>query len=80
MPTMTSARLLNDVLALSPEERREFALRVLETVDHPTPPDIEEAQVQEVIRRSRLIRSGLADTVASEEVEAELAAIVRGAP
>lgn len=72
-PPMTLAqRLFDEVLALPPEERREFALKVLETVDEPIPPDIEEAHYQEVLRRCRDIDEGKVKLIPWEEVKAEL--------
>lgn len=75
---MIPARLFHEVLALPPEERREFALRVLETVEDPTPADIadiadiEEAQYQEVLRRGRDLAEGKATLIPWEQIKDEL--------
>lgn len=69
---MIPARLFHEVLALPPEERREFALRVLETVDAQSPAAIEEAQYQEVLRRIRDIDEGREELIPGDIVEAEL--------
>jgi hypothetical protein len=74
MPHMIPARLLEEVLALPAEERRELALRVLETVEDPVSPEIEEAQYQEVLRIRRLVDAGEMKLIPWREAMAELAA------
>lgn len=69
---MIPARLFDEVLALPPEERREFALRVLETIDEPISPDIDEAHYQEVLRRLRLIESGAMTVTPWEQIRDKL--------
>ena len=69
---MIPARLFHEVLALPPEERREFALRVLETIEDPAPGDIEEAHYQEVLRRVRDIDEGREQLIPWEEIKHEL--------
>jgi putative addiction module component (TIGR02574 family) len=76
---MIPARLLDEVLALPPEERRAFALRVLETVDPPIPPELDEAHYQEVLRRVRNIDEGRTKPVPHDHVMARLAAIAERA-
>ena len=69
---MIPARLFDEVLALPPEERREFALKVLETVEEPILPEIEEAQYREVLRRRRLLEAGEMKVIPWRRVRAEL--------
>lgn len=72
-----AAHVLNDLMALPPEERRAVALRALESVE--IPPEIEEAQYQEVLRRRRALEEGTEELIDSEIVEAELRAILERA-
>ncbi|MCY1013325.1 addiction module protein [Nannocystis pusilla] len=75
---MSAARILNDLMALPPDERRAIARRVLED---PVPPEVEEAQYQEVLRRLRDIEEGKEELVDWEIVQAELnAKIARHGP
>lgn len=69
---MIPAHLFNEVLALPPEERREFALRVLDTVEDPIPPEIEEAQYQEILRRGRELEDGKATLIPWEQIKDEV--------
>lgn len=69
---MTSARLLSELLALPPEERREVALRLLDSLDEPPSPEIEEAQYQEVLRRVRDIDEGKVELIPWQQVREEL--------
>jgi putative addiction module component (TIGR02574 family) len=69
---MSAARILNDLMALPPDERRAIARRVLESVEDPVPPEVEEAQYQEVLRRLRDIEEGKEELVEWEIVQAEL--------
>jgi phage-related baseplate assembly protein len=73
---MDPARILDELMALPPEQRREVARRALKTVEDPIPPEIEEAQYQEVLRRLRDIDEGKEELIDSEVVEAELHALV----
>lgn len=76
---MDAARILAELMALPPDERREIAKRALESVEDPVPPEIEEAQYQEVLRRLRDIEEGKEELIPSEVVEAELRAIIEAA-
>lgn len=69
---MIPARLLEEVLALPVEERRELALRVLETIEEPITPEIEEAHYQEVLRRRRQLEAGELELIPWEQVRDEL--------
>ncbi|WAS91974.1 addiction module protein [Nannocystis punicea] len=69
---MSAARILNDLMALPPDERRAIARRVLDSVEDPIPLEVEEAQYQEVLRRLRDIEEGKEELVDWEIVQAEL--------
>lgn len=69
---MDPARILDEAMALPPEQRRELALRLLDSVEEASSPEVEEAQYQEVLRRLRDIEEGKEELVEWEVVQAEL--------
>ncbi|MDC0716872.1 addiction module protein [Nannocystis bainbridge] len=71
---MDPARILDEAMALPPEQRRELALRLLDSVEEPSSPEVEEAQYQEVLRRLRDVEEGKEKLVDWEDVDAELRA------
>lgn len=73
---MSAARIFDEAMALPPEQRRELAERLLDSVQEPSSPEIEEVQYQEVLRRLRDIEEGKEELIDSEVVEAELRALV----
>lgn len=73
---MDPARIFDEAMALPPEQRRELAERLLDSVQEPSSPELEEAQYQEVLRRLRDIDEGKEELIDSEVVEAELHALV----
>lgn len=64
---MDTARVLSDLMSLPPEERREVALRALESVEEPVDPDHEAKWLAELDRRSEAIESGADPTFSHEE-------------
>ncbi|MCY1054959.1 addiction module protein [Nannocystis sp. SCPEA4] len=71
---MDPARIFDEAMALPPEQRRELAERLLDSVQEPSSPEIEEAQYQEVLRRLRDIEEGKEELIPWEQVHAELLA------
>jgi putative addiction module component (TIGR02574 family) len=74
---MRAADVLHNLMALPPDERRAVAQRALESVE--VPPELEEAQYQEALRRVRAVEEGKEELIDHEVVMAELRAIVRRA-
>lgn len=74
---MRAADVLHNLMALPPDERRAVAQRALESVE--VPPELEEAQYQEALRRVRAVEEGKEELLDHEVVMAELRAIVRRA-
>ena len=64
---MDAARILDALMALPPEERREVALRALESVEEPVDPGHEAKWLAELHRRSEAIESGADPTFSHEE-------------
>lgn len=56
--SLTTERLLEDVLALPDDQRAELAVRLLESLDRETDPDAEEAWAVEVERRCAAVDAG----------------------
>lgn len=73
---MSAARIFDEAMALPLEQRRELVERLLDSVQEPSSPELEEAQYQEVLRRLRDIDEGKEELIDSEVVEAELHALV----
>lgn len=71
---MTAARVLEELLALPPDERREVVLRALETLEDSIPPEVEDAWYAEVQGRRRRLESGETKPVPWEAVQARLLA------
>jgi len=64
---------LKSKAALLPEhERAELALSLMESLDGPADPDVEEAWLQEIERRVRQFEKGEATLVPAEEVFARV--------
>lgn len=75
--TAEAERLLEAALNLSDAERAEFAAILADSIgDGHTDAELEAAWIAEAKRRLENIRSGKSHTVPSEEVEAELDAII----
>jgi putative addiction module component (TIGR02574 family) len=64
---MDAARILDELMALPPDERREIALRALESVEETVDPDHEAKWLAELHRRSEAIESGAEPTFSHEE-------------
>lgn len=64
---MDAARILDELMALPPEQRREIALRALESVEEPIDPSLEDAWDAELHRRMQAIESGAEPTFSHEE-------------
>lgn len=56
--SLTTERLLEDVLALPEDQRAELAVRLLQSLDRETDPDAEEAWAVEVERRCAAVDAG----------------------
>ena len=66
--TESVARILNEVERLSAGEREELADRLVESLVHDVPPDVQRAQIAEVRRRIAEVDSGDVSPVSAEEV------------
>jgi putative addiction module component (TIGR02574 family) len=78
---MTEAvvQILEKVAQLSPPERAELADRLIETLGHEIPPEIERAQLDEVKRRIAEVRSGAVKTIPGDQALAEVRRLVEAA-
>ena len=57
---------------LPEQERAELALSLIESLDGPADPDVEEAWAQEIERRVRQVEKGEAELIPAEEVFARI--------
>ncbi|MCB9764714.1 MAG: addiction module protein [Alphaproteobacteria bacterium] len=67
-----SSTVLAEALSLDSTERVRIALRLVESVEEPTPEDIDAAWAPELARRAEEVRSGRAVTVPADDVLTEL--------
>ncbi len=65
-------KLFRDAFDLPESERATLAGLLIESLEPPPDPDVEEAWAREAERRWREIESGVAETVPWEEVRAKL--------
>lgn len=65
--TQAVAHILAEVEQLSAPERADLADRLVETLAHDMPPEIERAQIQEVRRRIAQIESGEVALIPGED-------------
>jgi len=65
--TETVARILNEAQGLSVGEREELADRLVESLVHDIPLDVQRAQIAEVRRRIAEVQSGEVSLVPAEE-------------
>lgn len=56
--SLTTERVLEDVLALPDDQRAEIAIRVLQSLDREVDPDAEEAWAVEIERRCASVDAG----------------------
>ena len=68
----TLSELKKKAAQLPEHERAELALSLIESLDGPADPDVEEAWAQEIERRVRQIERGEAELVPAEEVFARI--------
>jgi putative addiction module component (TIGR02574 family) len=62
--SLTTERILDDVLALPDDQRAELAVRLLQSLDREVDPDAEEAWAVEIERRCAAVDAG--ETTLSE--------------
>jgi putative addiction module component (TIGR02574 family) len=68
----TLSDLKKKAAQLPEQERAELALSLIESLDGPADPDVEEAWVQEIERRVRQVEKGEAELIPAEEVFARI--------
>lgn len=68
----TLSDLKKEAAQLSEHERAELALSLIESLDGPADPNVEEAWAQEIERRVREFEKGEAESVSAEEVFARI--------
>ena len=68
------SELVRDAIQLSEEDRATLAGLLIESLEGPADPDVEEAWAVEAERRWREIESGKVQTIPWEEVKAKLLA------
>jgi putative addiction module component (TIGR02574 family) len=56
--SLTTERIFEDVLSLSEDQRAELAVRLLQSLDHESDPDAEEAWAAEIERRCAAVDAG----------------------
>lgn len=64
---MNAHDILNALMALPPDERREIALQALDSVEEPSDPEHEAKWLAEIERRWEAIESGTEPTYSHEE-------------
>ena len=77
--TQAVAHILQEVVSLSASERAELADRLVKTLGHDIPPEIERAQLDEVRRRIAEAESGAATLIPGEQAFAEVRKMVEAA-
>jgi putative addiction module component (TIGR02574 family) len=68
----TLSDLTKKAAQLPEQERAELALTLIESLDGPADPDVEEAWAQEIERRVRQVEKGEAELIRAEEVFARI--------
>ena len=68
----TLSDLKKKAAQLPEKERAELALSLIESLDGPADPDVEEAWAQEIERRVRHVEKGEAELIPAEEVFARI--------
>lgn len=68
----TLSDLKKKAAQLPEQERAELALSLIESLDGPADPDVEEAWAQEIDRRVRQVEKGEAELIPAEEVFARI--------
>ena len=68
----TLSDLKKKAAKLPEHERAELALSLIESLDGPADPDVEEAWAQEIERRVRQVERGEAELIPAEEVFARI--------
>jgi putative addiction module component (TIGR02574 family) len=68
----TLSDLKKKAAQLPEQERAELALSLIESLDGPADPDVEEAWAQEIERRVRQVEKGEAELIPAEEVFARI--------
>lgn len=77
--TQAVAQLLEEAEQLSVSERAELADRIVESLAHDIPPDVEQAQITEVRRRIAQVEAGEVALIPGEEALAHVRRIVASA-
>ena len=77
--TQAVAHILSEVEQLSPPERADLADRLVETLTHNVPPEIERAQIEEVRRRIAEVDSGAVALIPGEEALRQVRRLVASA-
>jgi putative addiction module component (TIGR02574 family) len=77
--TQAVAQILHEAESLSASERAELADRLVETLGHDIPPEIERAQLDEVRRRVAEVESGAVTLIPGEQALAEVRKMVEAA-
>ena len=77
--TQAVAHILAEVEQLSPPERAELADRLVETLAHSIPPEIERAQIEEVRRRITQVESGEVTLIPGEQALDQVRRLVASA-
>ena len=72
-----AAEILNEALALPPEQRAALADSLLNSLDTEVDGDVEQAWQEEIERRIESVRNGTATLVPWEEVQARLLSRLR---
>ena len=77
--TQAVAQILAEVEQLSPPERAELADRLVETLAHNIPPEIERAQLEEIRRRIAQLESGEVMPIPGEQALEQVRRLVASA-
>jgi putative addiction module component (TIGR02574 family) len=77
--TQAVAQILAEVERLSPPERADLADRLVETLAHNIPPEIERAQIEEVRCRIAQVESGEVTLIPGEEAMEQVRRLVAAA-
>ncbi len=77
--TQAVAQILAEVEQLSPLEQAELTDRLVETLAHNIPPEIERAQIEEVRRRIAQVESGKVTLIPGEQALEQVRQLVASA-
>lgn len=77
--TQAVAQILAEVEQLSPPERAELTDRLVETLVHNIPPEIERTQIEEVRRRVAQVESGEVRLIPGEQALEQVRQLVASA-